>query len=77
MANVIKSTSTVANNGDIYAFGKNDRGGYILFKVKKSYCGSKRGGLDCRFVSVAENLSHYDAIELMNKKCGYIAFNHP
>lgn len=76
MATVIKSTSTVAKNGEIYAFGKDDRGGYIIFKVKKSYCGTKHGGLDVRFVAVDQNLSHYDAIELMNKKCGYVAFNH-
>jgi hypothetical protein len=77
MATVIKGTATVANNGDIFAFGKDDRGGYIIFKVKQSYCGQKRGGMDKRWVSVAENLSHFDAIETMNKKLGYVGFSHP
>lgn len=82
MATIYEKTATKANNGKIYAFGRRSElngcdvseGGYILFVVKASYNGQKRGGLDKRWVAVEQNMSYDDAVSLMNVKCGYRAF---
>jgi site-specific DNA-adenine methylase len=82
MATIYKKTATKANNGKIYAFGRQDelngqaveKGGYILFTIKTSYNGQVRGGLEKRWVVVKDNMSFADAIALMNVKCGYNAF---
>lgn len=79
---IYAKTATKANSGKVYAFGRRDEldgkdkseGGYILFTVKASYCGSKHGGLDKRWVAVKQNMSFDDAMALMNVKCGYKAF---
>lgn len=73
MASVYTKTATVAKSGKIYAFGKSDSG-YILFVKKSTYCGQKRGGLDHHWVVVEQRMGHQQAMDLMNKKCGYKAF---
>jgi hypothetical protein len=77
-------TATKSKSGKIYAFGRNDDlngkpvflGGYYVFRLCENYDGKARTGTTktWRYVG-AQNLSYEAAVALMNKKCGYIAFN--
>jgi hypothetical protein len=74
MAQIIKSTATVAKSGKIYAFGKSDAG-YFLAVKKSTYNGSKRGGMDTFWAIVSDKMTRDDSVAMMNKKCGYVAFH--
>jgi hypothetical protein len=68
----------------VYAFGRldtlagqsTDAGGYYVFVLSENYCGQTRGGIRKSWCVVDKNLSHYDAVELMNKRLKYKAWNH-
>ncbi len=68
----------------IYAFGRLDsmagktvdQGGYAVFVLSENYCGRTKGGVRKSWCVVSDNLSHYDAVELMNKRLKYKEWNH-
>lgn len=80
---IYKNTATKAKNGKIYAFGRKSElngratseGGYCLFRISENYNGQVRGGIEKKWVVVRADLSFEDAIRLMNRRCGYTAFN--
>jgi hypothetical protein len=81
-ASVYRKTATKASNGTIYAFGRCDdlhgkptsEGGYYVFKLCSNYDGQVRGGLCKTWRYVAADLGYADAVALMNKRCGHVAF---
>jgi len=82
-SSVYKKTATRAQNGTVYAFGRylslegkpTNRGGYILFKQKESYNGHLPGGIERRWVVDKEDLTYPEAVAIMNKRCGFKAFD--
>jgi hypothetical protein len=80
---VYKQTATKSKTGKVYAFGRRDNlagrpvadGGYSVWRLCENYEGSVRGGLVKTWRYIAKDLSHADAIDLMNRRCGYKAFN--
>lgn len=81
-ASVYSKTATKAKSGKVYAFGRRDdlsgqpteKGGYIVWRLCENYDGKVRGGISKTWRYVADNLSFKDAVDLMNKRCGYKAF---
>ncbi len=79
---IYKKTATVSKSGKVFAFGRKAEmdgrdtslGGYYVFMQKKTYNGQIKGGLDIYWASVAENLTYPQAVETMNTKLGYVAF---
>jgi hypothetical protein len=80
---VYSKTATKAKSGKVYAFGRRDDlsgkdtslGGYVVFRLCENYNGQVRGGMQKSWRYVDQDLSFQDAVNLMNKKCGYTAFN--
>ena len=68
----------------VYAFGRLDsmagksvdQGGYYVFVLSENYCGVTKGGIKKSWCVVEKDLSHYDAVELMNKRLKYKEWNH-
>jgi hypothetical protein len=61
---------------DILAGQSKDVGGYYVFVLSENYCGKTKGGIRKSWCVVDKNLSHYDAVELMNKRLKYKEWNH-
>lgn len=80
---IYDKTATKAKNGKVYAFGRNreldgrptECGGYVVWRLCENYAGHVHGGISKTWRYVAKDLSFADAIELMNRRCGYKAFN--
>jgi len=80
---VYTKTATKSKSGKIYAFGRDDGldgkptelGGYYVWRLCENYDGKAKDGIAKTWRYVAKNLSFGDAIALMNKKCGYKAFD--
>lgn len=85
-ATVYTSTATKAKtkSATVFAFGRRDdfagkptsEGGYYVFKLCKNYAGHVRGGIAKTWRYIAKDLSHADAIDLLNKRVKHTAFNH-
>ncbi|MDG1315674.1 MAG: hypothetical protein P8P29_09155 [Flavobacteriaceae bacterium] len=66
----------------IFAFGRTSRldgqsvelGGYKVYFLSINSCNHVRGGLGKKWVLVERDLSHADAISLMNKRLKYVKF---
>lgn len=50
-----------------FAFGESSNG-FAVFKLAVNHDSTVRGGLSKRWVVVAKDLSHDDAVKLMNKR---------
>lgn len=82
-ASVYTKTATKGKTGNVYAFGRTadldgqpiDAGGYYVFKLCENYAGHVRGGIAKTWRYIDRNLSHADAVALMNRRLGYKAFN--
>lgn len=80
---IYRKTATKAKNGTVYAFGRKEEldgqptelGGYIVWKLCENYAGHVRGGIAKTWRYVGQNLTHAEAVALMNRRCGYKAFN--
>lgn len=80
---VYKKTATKANNGKVFAFGretdyiylKPELGEYALFRLASNYNGQMKGGIDKHWVAVKRHMTFEEAKSLMNVKCGYKAFD--
>lgn len=66
----------------VFAFGREtrldgrpaDEGGYVLWVRSGNYAGHVRGGISYNWKVVKEGLSYAQAVQLMNRRVGYVAF---
>lgn len=80
---IYKQTKTRAQSGAVYVFGRaralegkpSHLGGYILFTLRESYNGHLPGGIERAWAVVKDNLTYPEAVALMNKRCGFKAFD--
>ncbi len=72
------------NKGKIFAFDRcenkrgltSEHGGYYVFQLCENYNGRVKGGIEKTWRYVAKGLSYDEAIEVMNKKLGKVAFDN-
>ena len=83
-ASIYKKTATKnPKTGDIYAFGRERKldgkpiedGGYVVWILKSNYDGKVRGGIRKTWRYIKKDLSYNDAVKLMNRRVGHIAYN--
>lgn len=80
---IYTKTATKSKSGKIYAFGREkeldgqpkEKGGYAVYVVCENYAGHVRDGIRKSWRYVQLNMTYAEAVALMNKKCGYKAFN--
>jgi hypothetical protein len=81
---IYTKTATKAKNKNetVFAFGRDEKldgqavekGGYQVWKLCENYNGQVKGGISKTWRYVQINLTHAQAVNLMNKRLGYKAF---
>ena len=79
---VTRTRSRKSSRGDVYALGRvtrldghsREEGGYVLWVLRGNYAGNVRGGIRYSWLIDARDLSYADAIRLMNRRVGHVAF---
>jgi len=83
---VYKKTATKSKkDGATYVLGRDDdkdghpleEGGYYVAVVRSNYDGKVRGGIAKTLGVVKQKLSYAEAVALMNRCCGFKAFEAP
>jgi len=81
-ATIYKRTATRSKSGEAFALGRAteldgrspSQGGYVVFKLCKNYDGRARDGIAKTWRAVKDRLTYEEAVALMNRRCGFKAF---